>query len=37
MKRFSSHPKFDPLGIKTGIELAVGGIIAMLLMRWLGM
>jgi hypothetical protein len=31
------HPKLDPLGVKTGLELAAGGIVAMLLMRWLGM
>ena len=27
----------DPLGVKTGLELSAGGIIALLLMRWLGM
>jgi hypothetical protein len=37
MKKSHFHPQFDPLGIKTGIELAIGGVIALLLMRWLGM
>jgi len=35
--KFPFHPKLDPLGVKTGIELAAGGIAALLLMRWLGM
>ena len=30
-------PKLDPLGLQTGVELAAGGILALLLMRWLGM
>ena len=37
MKKLSVHLKLDPLGIKTGLELAEGGILAMLVMRWLGM
>jgi hypothetical protein len=37
VKKFPFHSKLDPLGVKTGIELAAGGIAAMLLMRWLGM
>jgi len=37
MKKLPFHPKLDPLGVKTGIELAAGGIIALLLMRWLNM
>jgi len=37
MKKSPFHIKLDPLGVKTGIELAAGGIAAMLLMRWLGM
>ena len=37
VRKFPFHPKLDPLGVKTGIELAAGGIAALLLMRWLGM
>ena len=37
VRKFPFHPKFDPLGVKTGLELAAGGIAALLLMRWLGM
>lgn len=37
MKKFFAHQKLDPLGIKTGVELVIGGLIAVLLMRWLGM
>ena len=37
VKKFPFLPKLDPLGVKTGLELAAGGIIAMLLMRWFGM
>ena len=37
VKKFPFHPKLDPLGVKTGLELAAGGIVAMLLMRWFGM
>jgi hypothetical protein len=37
VKKFPFHSKLDPLGVKTGLELAVGGIIGLLLMRWLGM
>jgi len=37
VKKFPFHPKLDPLGVKTGLELASGGIIALLLMRWFGM
>lgn len=36
MKKFSFHSKLDPLGVKIGFELALGGILALLLMRWLG-
>lgn len=37
MKKLSVQLKLDPLGIKTGLELVVGGILATLVMRWLGM
>jgi hypothetical protein len=37
MKKSHFHSQLDPLGIKTGLELAIGGFIALLLMRWLGM
>lgn len=37
MRKLPFHPKFDPFGIKIGLELAAGGIIALLLMRWLSM
>ena len=37
MKKHGFRIPLDPLGVKTGIELAVGGIAALLLMRWLGM
>ncbi len=37
MKKSGLRIPLDPLGVKTGIELAAGGIVAMLLMRWLGM
>jgi hypothetical protein len=37
VKKFPFISKLDPLGVKTGLELAAGGIAAMLLMRWLGM
>jgi hypothetical protein len=37
VKKFPFIPKLDPLGVKTGLELAAGGIIALLLMRWFGM
>jgi len=37
VKKSPFHPKLDPLGVKTGLELAAGGILAMLLMRWFGM
>ena len=37
VKKFPFLPKLDPLGVKTGLELAAGGIVAMLLMRWFGM
>ncbi len=37
MKKAPFRIPLDPLGVKTGIELAVGGIAALLLMRWLGM
>ena len=37
MKKSHFYSKLDPLGIKTGLELVLGGIIALLLMRWFGM
>jgi hypothetical protein len=37
MRKFPFHPRLDSLGVKTGIELAVGGFVSLLLMRWLGM
>lgn len=37
VKKFPFLPKLDPLGVKTGLELAAGGILALLLMRWFGM
>ena len=37
MKKHSAHPKRDPLDVKTGFELALGGILSLLLMRWFGM
>ena len=37
MRKYPFLPKLDPLGVKTGLELTVGGIIALLLMRWFGM
>ena len=37
VKKFPLLPKLDPLGVKTGLELAVGGLLALLLMRWFGM
>ena len=37
VKKFPFHPKLDSLGVKTGLELAAGGIIGLLLMRWFGM
>ena len=37
MKKLPSEPKLDPLGVKTGVELTVGGILALMLMRWFGM
>ena len=37
MKRPHFRMPLDPLGVKTGFELAAGGIIALLPMRWLGM
>ena len=37
MKKPHARIPLDPLGVKTGLELAAGGIIALLLMRWLGM
>ena len=37
MKKPHARMPLDPLGVKTGLELAAGGIIALLLMRWLGM
>jgi len=37
MKKLHFHPKLNPLGIKTGFELALGGMVALVLMRWLGM
>ena len=37
VKKFPFLPKLDPLGVKTGLELAAGGIIGLLLMRWFGM
>jgi hypothetical protein len=37
VRKFPFHPKLDPLGVKTGLELVAGGIIGLLLMRWLSM
>ena len=37
MKKYRLDPKLDPLGVKTGIELTLGGILGLLLMRWFGM
>ena len=37
VKKFPFLPNLDPLGVKTGLELAVGGLLALLLMRWFGM
>jgi hypothetical protein len=37
MKNFSLHPKLDPVGVKTGLGLTLGGILGLLLMRWFGM
>lgn len=37
MRKHPFSPTLDPLGIKTGIELAIGGLVALVLMRWLGM
>ena len=37
MKKPHFRTPLDPLGVKTGLELAAGGIVALLLMRWLGM
>jgi hypothetical protein len=37
VRKFPFHPKLDPLGVMTGLELAVGGIAGLLLMRWFGM
>ena len=37
VKKFPFLPKLDPLGVKTGLELAAGGFLALLLMRWFGM
>ena len=37
MRKQLPAPKFDPLGVKIGMELVAGGIIALALMRWLGM
>jgi hypothetical protein len=37
MRKHLFSPQLDPLGVKTGIELVAGGIVALVLMRWLGM
>lgn len=37
VRKFPFDSKLDPLGVKTGVELVLGGIAAVLLMRWLGM
>lgn len=37
MRKHPLLPRLDPLGLKTGIELAAGGLVALVLMRWLGM
>jgi len=37
MKKPHVRIPLDPLGVKTGLELAAGGLAAVLLMRWLGM
>jgi hypothetical protein len=36
MKKCPSHETLDPLGFQTGLELAAGGVFAVMLMRWLG-
>jgi hypothetical protein len=37
VRKFPFLSKLDPLGVKVGLELTAGGIIAILLMRWFGM
>ena len=37
MKKSHFYLKLDPLGIETVLELILGGVIAVVLMRWLGM
>lgn len=37
MRKHLFSPRLDPLGVETGIELAIGGLIALVLMHWLGM
>jgi len=37
MKKFRFQSHFDPLGVETVLELAAAGIVAIVLMRWLGM
>ena len=37
MRKHPPAPKLDPLGVKIGMELVAGGIIALAFMRWLGM
>ena len=37
MKKSHFHPHLDPLGVETVLELILGGIMALVLMRWLGM
>lgn len=34
VRKFPLLPKFDPLAVKTALELAAGGVIWLLLMRW---
>ena len=37
MKNSHFHTKLDPLGVKIVLELVLGGIAAVLMMRWLDM
>jgi len=37
MRKYPVNTTLDPVGIKPGLENIVGGIIALLLMRWFGM
>lgn len=37
MKKVHPPQKLDPLDVETAVELSVGGLIALMLMRWFGM